>query len=183
LSRKKNGICDQIKKTLNFFNSIKVLRLEPTLINDNIDFELMNNSQLFKIYFAENSILVGDKNNFVKLYFEEFNKIINIENNNILNVSNLLNLFCYIKSFIYEYPNKLNYCSLSIQKISDDLSLAKNTIMKNISVLESINILYVYRSEDFNLANGKVKKFNNIYSITKYNFEDIKSDYFANNHL
>jgi hypothetical protein len=169
-NRNKDGTCDQFKQTLTFLLENKVVSLTEYNLFSN--FSEINNGQLFQMCFKESNDLINNYYFSLKLYINEFDKIINYSNNNNSNSSHLLNILCYIKSFIFE-SNKINYCSLSIEHLSKNLNLSKNTILKNISILEHLQLLYVY-----NLTSLKSGKIKNIYALENYSYENIKSDYF-----
>ena len=106
------------------------------------------------------------------VYKTLINNQLSLEKNN----SNLLNIYAIIKSRIYNGKNMLSYCQLSIKSMSNLLDISPNTILKTISILENLNLIYVYRFENYIKQNGQISKYNNAYSIIKYEEDIIKKE-------
>jgi hypothetical protein len=182
-TRISNGISEEIKLLIcNLINNNSLITVDQNIYKTSIqnDFSKIKNSELFCIKFSEENDFFNIKTNFIIIDFEVIKNIIKYpiitKNTSSINTANLFNVYSIIKSYIFEHPNRLNYCNPTTKTIAEILELSENTIVKNIKILEYLELLYIYRFDKYNTTNGKIKKMNNAYSTTKYKFEDVKND-------
>ena len=180
-----NGACDNFKQLISVLLNNKILTkvnnefLKTSITND---FNKISNNDLFNLKFINPNQFINIKSNFVSLEYSTINKIVKYtiitnKNTNSVNSSNLVNIYTVIKYYIFNSDsntNNLKYTKTSVEEFSAILGISENTIVKNIKILEELELIYVYRFDRSSCI------ITNAYSLELYDIEDIKQDIIMN---
>lgn len=155
---------------------------------------------LSDIYFDGNrDKVIENKDYFIKIYLDEVHSIMNGDKNRF----NLLKYFIFLigtisnQKFVFTDAtmSKTIQSFIGEQTIEHQIKLSgipKNTIIDYCKYLEELQLIYVYRHEDFVLMDGKIKNLHNGYGrycdkkyIAKYceQYADKKESYKCNKNV
>ena len=179
-----NNMCEEIKLSTsshrenNNQNSIK--ETIQSLINKDVvellncdDISSVTNDKLIKLHFKDYDSFIDYTSQYVSLSLEEFDKILSCGKD----ISKVLNIYCYIKSYICMDQYCLKICYPSIKNMFNTFNCSRNTIKPILDILEENKLLYIYHFEVGELKENKYD-IEYIFSLEKYTRKEIK-DYFT----
>lgn len=126
------------------------------------------------IFVIDLSIIPYTYNRFTKITFDDYDKIVRSQ---YLNKDNLLYVYLYLKSHIYErkkdqYGNdveiikdKPEACFLSYEQISNETGLSKQSIVNIIHLLQNMKLIECYTTGGYKDKDNKIRNAPNIYTL------------------
>ena len=170
-NEEKNNL--KIKKILIKFKHLDIIQTDYEIhnitisTNIHIRFSTINNIPWYMIA----------QQLFITLAVEEIKQLKNYcLNFNNIQIDKLLLLYLIIKSHMNFSSQNIPFCFASIDTLSKETNISKQTIAKYIDILIKCNLIYIYNVGNFINTNNKIIPTSTVYTLQNIEIKTIKNN-------